>query len=149
MAKLVGYRDVVFNLKNHGVSPHDRHQEVRPDLDRDLLFGNIFADLLKLGRPVDSRRNLEAMLESFDEAFYVASNSDVAEGVRAGWLASGRAHYIGYGFKERRPAFALDPAWYAAQYPMAETEVLHGNYTDFSHHYVAVGKARGYRTTPG
>jgi predicted SAM-dependent methyltransferase len=149
MAKLVGYRDVVFNLKNHGVSPHDRHQDMRPGLDRDELFGNIFADLLKLSRPADSRRNLEAMLGSFDEAFYVASNSDVAEGVQAGWLASGRDHYIRYGFAERRAPFALDAAWYAAQYPLARTEVLHGNYSDFHHHYVAVGKARGYRTVPG
>jgi len=149
MAKLVGYRDVVFNLKNQGVSPHRLTNEVRPGDDRDQLVGNIFADLLKLSRPGHAPRRLEAMLESFDEAFYLASNSDIAETVRSGWLASGREHYIRYGFKERRSPFHLDPAWYAAQYPLAATEVAHGNYADFTDHYVAVGKSRGYRATPG
>lgn len=46
MARLVGYSEVVFNLKNQGVSPH-RAREIRPGDDRDPLIGNIFADLLK------------------------------------------------------------------------------------------------------
>lgn len=46
MARLVGYREVVFNLKNMGVSPH-RAREIRPFDDRDPILGNIFADLLK------------------------------------------------------------------------------------------------------
>jgi hypothetical protein len=149
MAKLVGYRDVVFNLKNQGVSPYRLHAEARPDADRDPLFGNIFADLLKLARPADAGYRLEAMLECFDEAFYLTFNGDVAEGVRAGWLSSGRAHYLHYGFTERRAPFALDPVWYAEQYPLARTEVAHGNFIDFVHHYVAVGRARGHRPMPG
>jgi hypothetical protein len=145
MAKLVGYREVVFNLKNQGVSPHRVANEVRPGDDRDPLIGNIFADLLKLGRPWHGERQLDAMLQSFDEAFYVASNSDVADIVDAGFLASGREHYIRHGFTERRLAFALDPAWYATEHPLAAEEVAAGKYTDFVHHYLAVGKARGYR----
>ena len=149
MAKMVGYRDVVFNQKNQSVSPYRRMQEVRPGNDRDPLIGNIFADLLKLSRPAHSGRRLEEMLESFDEAFYVASNADVADSVRAGWFATGRQHYTLCGFKERRAPCALDAAWYLAQYPLAAMEVAHGNYDDFIHHYVAAGKARGYRPTPG
>ena len=114
MAKLVGYRDVVFNLKNQGVSPHRLTQEVRPSDDRDPLTGNIFADLLKLSRPAHPQRRLNAMLKSFDETFYLAANADVADGVRSGRLASGRDHYIHYGFNERRAPFALDPVWYSA-----------------------------------
>lgn len=148
MAKLVGYREVVFDLKNQGVSPHRLAKEVRPDDDRDPLIGNIFADLLKLSRPRHRGRQLGAMLESFDETFYLSSNGDVAENVRTGSLASGRDHYIRYGFKERRAPFALDSAWYAARHPLATVEVAYGNYIDFIHHYVAVGKARGYRPTP-
>jgi hypothetical protein len=149
MTKLVGYRDVVFNLKNQGVSPHRVCREVRPDDDRDPLVGNIFADLLKLSRSPHAGRRLEAMLELFDEAFYQASNTDVADNVRGGWLVSGRDHYVQYGFQERRAPFALDPAWYSGQYPLAAMEVAYGNYDDFTHHYVAAGKARGYRPTPG
>ena len=47
MARLVGYREVVFNLKNQSVSPHRPKFEIRPGDDRDPLVGNIFADLLK------------------------------------------------------------------------------------------------------
>jgi hypothetical protein len=149
MAKLVGYREVVFTLKNQGVSPYRLAREVRPDADRDPLTGNIFADLLKLSRPAHGARQLEPMLESFDEAFYVTSNGDVASNIVAGWLTSGRDHYMLHGFKERRAPFALDPAWYSAQYPLAGVEVTYGNYEDFIHHYVAVGRQRGYRPTPG
>ena len=46
MAKLVGYREVVFNQKDQSVSPH-RCRETRPANDRDMIIGNIFADLLK------------------------------------------------------------------------------------------------------
>jgi predicted SAM-dependent methyltransferase len=45
-AKLVGYREVLFNQKNQGVSPL-RGIDTRPWDDRDTLFGNIYADLLK------------------------------------------------------------------------------------------------------
>lgn len=45
MAKLVGYREVVFNQKGQSVSEH-RYPEGRPGHDRDQLFGNVMADLL-------------------------------------------------------------------------------------------------------
>jgi predicted SAM-dependent methyltransferase len=149
MAKMVGYREVMFNQKNQGVSPHRLTSEIRPSEDRDPLIGNIFADLLKLSRPPRVERWLEAMLESFDETFYLTSNADVAASVRDRWFDSGRKHYTLCGFAERRLPFALDTAWYSAQYPLAAMEVAHGNYADFIHHYVAAGKARGYRPTPG
>lgn len=46
IAKLVGYREVLFNQKNQAVSPL-RGIDTRPWDDRDTLFGNIYADLLK------------------------------------------------------------------------------------------------------
>jgi predicted SAM-dependent methyltransferase len=147
VARLVGYSEVLFNLKNQGVSQHRVPEEMRPGDDRDPLVGNIFADLLKR-EPRHAGRRLETMLLFFDEGFYVACNSDVSESIRAGWIASGREHYIQHGFKERRAPFALDPAWYAARHPLAAVEVAHGGYVDFIDHYVAVGKARGYRPTP-
>ena len=45
-ARIVGYREVLFNGKYQGVSPH-RALDTRPGDDRDQLLGNIFADLLK------------------------------------------------------------------------------------------------------
>jgi predicted SAM-dependent methyltransferase len=148
MARLVGYRDVVFNLKNHGVSPFRLDKEVRPGPDRDALSGNIYADLLKLDRPAHAKLDLRAMLEWFDEAFYLKSNQDVAEAVRAGWFKSGRDHYTACGFTERRLAFAIDTTWYAEQYPLAAMEVAYGDYADFGQHFVAIGQSRGYRPAP-
>ena len=46
MARMVGYRDIAFNQRNQGVSPH-KFTDCRPGPDRDEIFGNIFADLLK------------------------------------------------------------------------------------------------------
>ncbi len=93
-------------------------------------------------------RTLEMMLSAFDEAFYVAENRDVARVLREGYVASGRDHYQGWGFREWRYPFALDRRWYAAQYPLAGFELSQGDYTDFTHHYVAVGRDRGYRPVP-
>jgi predicted SAM-dependent methyltransferase len=148
MAKMVGYRDVVFTQKNQSVSPHRLPQELRPSEDRDPIFGNIFADLLKLGPAPRPERQLEATLAAFDEDFYLATNADVAAAVKAGFFASGREHYSRAGFKERRAPFALDPRWYAEQDPLAAMEVALGQYASFIDHYIAVGKARGYRPTP-
>jgi hypothetical protein len=94
-------------------------------------------------------RRLDTMVATFDEQYYLASNSDVAEVVKAGVLRDGLDHYIGYGFQERRYPFPLDATWYATQYPMAGFEVAQGDYTDFTHHYVAIGKERGYAPLPG
>lgn len=90
-------------------------------------------------------RRLEAMLAAFDEAYYLATNGDVAAAVQAGSIASGAEHYRHWGFAECRLPFALDRGWYAAQYPLAGFEVAQGDYTDFSHHYLMVGRQRGYR----
>jgi hypothetical protein len=42
----------------------------------------------------------------------------------------------------------LGQAWYAARYPMAAMEVAQGDYTSLAHHYIAVGRERGYRPLP-
>jgi hypothetical protein len=46
IARLVGYREVFFNLKNRGLSAH-RYVDCRPGPDRHPILGNLFADLLK------------------------------------------------------------------------------------------------------
>lgn len=46
MAELVGYREVVFTTRHHGVSPY-AERDYRPGPDRDEILGNIYADLLK------------------------------------------------------------------------------------------------------
>jgi hypothetical protein len=92
---------------------------------------------------------LNAGAIQFDETYYLESNPDVKAAVAAGSLGSGRHHDITHGFNEYRQPFALHSFWYADRYPMAALEVAQGDYADLHHHYVAIGKARGYRPVPG
>jgi hypothetical protein len=46
IAELVGYREVVYTTRHHGVSPH-ADKDARPGPDRDDVIGNIYADLMK------------------------------------------------------------------------------------------------------
>jgi len=46
IAELVGYKEVVFTTKHHGVSPF-AETDLRPAPDRDDVGGNIYADLKK------------------------------------------------------------------------------------------------------
>ncbi|HVC59065.1 MAG TPA: hypothetical protein VND19_01715 [Acetobacteraceae bacterium] len=90
----------------------------------------------------------EAILADFDPAFYLGFYGDVAKLVGADNAEGARAHYMRVGMRERRLPFRLAPAWYAARYPMAAFEVAQGDYSDFARHYIAVGRARGYRPLP-
>ena len=93
-------------------------------------------------------RKLEPLLAAFDEDHYLSTYSDVVDSIQAGIFTSGREHYIGHGFAEQRFPFPLDRRWYAVRYPVAALEVAQGDYADFAHHYVAIGKARGYSPSP-
>jgi hypothetical protein len=92
-------------------------------------------------------RNLDMMLAEFDAMFYLAMNPDVVA-IGGNDREFARHHYAGWGFDERRLPFLLNEVWYAKQYPMAAFEVSQGDYSDFAHHYIAVGRARGYRPVP-
>lgn len=90
----------------------------------------------------------DVILEHFDAAYYLAANPDVAEVIGADNAEGARQHYLLLGMKEHRLPFPLSPAWYAARYPMAAFEVAQGDHANFAHHYIAVGKERGYRPLP-
>ncbi|GAC1337317.1 MAG: hypothetical protein NVSMB18_02050 [Acetobacteraceae bacterium] len=92
-------------------------------------------------------RRLESALPWLDEAYYLASNPDVAAVVTAGQMTA-LDHYRRWGHAERRRAFAFDLKWYSRAYPMAAFEVGQGDYADLEHHYVEIGRARGYHPTP-
>ena len=82
---------------------------------------------------------------AFDEAFYRAAHPDIAGAIEAGHLPSGRYHYETCGFDEGRAAFALDRAAYCRRYKVAAMEVAQGDFWDPEHHWIEVGRARGYR----
>jgi hypothetical protein len=93
-------------------------------------------------------RDLKQTLSLFDPEYYLATNGDVAAVAQHMGPGFARDHYIHHGFAERRLPFRLDRGWYAAQYPLAAFEVAQGDYAEFAHHYMAIGKARGYRPYP-
>ncbi len=93
-------------------------------------------------------RDRDQALAVFDEAFYLKSNADVAAIAQNQGPGFARSHYANHGFQERRLPMRLDPVWYASQYPLAAFEVAQGDYAEFAHHYMAIGKDRGYRPYP-
>lgn len=132
---------------NYGVAPDRQeaaHKAIEPywRLLPQPVLERLFAEAPRI--PIDR----EALLAAYDEAYYVAHNADVAAGVEAGWLKQGLVHYREGGIQERRAGFALDKKWYSIAYPLAAFEVAQGDYNDFTHHYLAVGRARGYKPTP-
>jgi hypothetical protein len=92
--------------------------------------------------------SIDDFLAAYDEDYYLSLYRDVQEAVSEGRLTCGRFHYARWGLRERRTAFPLDRAWYATRYPLAAFEVAQGDYEDFAHHYLAVGKDRGYKPFP-
>jgi hypothetical protein len=93
-------------------------------------------------------RSLEQALAVFDEAAYLQMNPDVAAVAETMGAGFARAHYAYHGFHERRLPMRLDRAWYASQYPLAAFEVAQGDYAEFAHHYLTIGRARAYRPVP-
>jgi len=87
------------------------------------------------------------MRDALDIEFYLKINADVranfGEDPEAAWV-----HYCNNGMREGREPFRFAPAWYAARYPNAAFEVAQGDYGSLVHHYVAVGRAHGYRPLP-
>ncbi|MDQ2804602.1 MAG: hypothetical protein M3Y41_18680 [Pseudomonadota bacterium] len=92
--------------------------------------------------------DLPAMYPYFDEGFYLATNVDVAQAVERGGFRNGFDHWLMAGCHERRAPFPLHKIWYGMTYPLAAIEVGQGDFADFHHHWVAVGRQRGYRTLP-
>jgi len=92
--------------------------------------------------------SMEQMLDAFDPDYYLAVNADVAAAFGADNADGAREHYRRGGVREGRKPFRYSPSWYAARYPMAAMEVAQGDYSSFAHHYVAVGRAFGYRPSP-
>jgi hypothetical protein len=85
---------------------------------------------------------------AFDEDFYLRRYQGLREAVERGAFKSGFEHYVMFGYFERRDPFPLDKVWYGRQYPLAAIEVGQGDFADFHHHYLAVGRERGYAPLP-
>ncbi|HEY0184893.1 MAG TPA: hypothetical protein VGC09_18995, partial [Rhodopila sp.] len=137
------FRFMLFPI-NYAV-PLDRHAEVHRRIAPFWRLMPHEALQQQFSAAPRFRRDLDQALAVFDEAFYLETNGDVAAVAQTLGPGFGRTHYIHHGFQERRLPMRLDPVWYASEYPLAAFEVAQGDYVEFAHHYMAVGKARGYR----
>jgi hypothetical protein len=93
-------------------------------------------------------RILQDYLELFDRDYYVRTHPGVSDGIRNGAFSSPEEHYRNIGFKANICCFSLDGRWYSCQYPVAAYEVGQGDFLDFQHHFVAIGRQRGYLPMP-
>ncbi|WP_442755961.1 class I SAM-dependent methyltransferase [Methylocystis sp. JAN1] len=93
--------------------------------------------------------------ETFDESCYLAANPDVADAVRSGRIASGRAHFKKFGAVEgRRQKVAedesvtddnFDESRYLASNPDAQEAVRRGDYPTGRAHFDAIGRRQSRR----
>lgn len=93
---------------------------------------------------------------SFDEAWYLRHNPDIAGAVAAGLYGSGYAHWIHSGRAENRvppPGFGGEEAFGEAAYLLANPDVASavaaGVYSSGQAHYEQVGQAEGRPLRPG
>lgn len=139
------YRFFLFPI-NYAV-PLDRHAAVHRRLApywRETPHDTLQACFKTAPR---HRPRLQDALAAFDEAFYLETNLDVAGVARQHGPGSGAAHYMNHGFHERRLPLRFDPAWYCEHYPQAAFDVAAGEHASPIDHYLAVGRALGYRPT--
>jgi hypothetical protein len=80
----------------------------------------------------------------FDEAGYLRLYRDLAAAVAAGRLVSGWVHYNEHGRSEGRRSNDVDDEFYLGAYPLAATEIAQGRANCAAHHYISLGRARGW-----
>lgn len=104
--------------------------------------------------PENRLKSLLAVLLYFvevDEDWYLATNSDVADAVKSGKLASGRAHYQSSGFFEDRWPFRIevDQSWYETEYPDVQKAIRRGSVDSCQDHFNRYGFREGRLPSAG
>lgn len=80
----------------------------------------------------------------FNEETYLKANPDVAEAARRSEVASGFAHYIGFGYFEgRRGGMPFDEKWYKNAYADVTKAISNGEINSAEDHFYAVGGGEG------
>jgi hypothetical protein len=81
----------------------------------------------------------------FDEEGYLQVNQDVRDAVARGQIASGRVHFIGFGYFEGRVGGGVDvdEKWYLRTYPDVAPAVKDGRVESARQHFNAIGAGEG------
>lgn len=88
---------------------------------------------------------------SFDEAFYLQTNPDVAAAVAAGAIPSGAVHFVNFGVKEGRigkPGQLYDEATYLAENLDVAAAVSAGAFVSGFEHFALFGRQEGRTFSP-
>ncbi len=80
-----------------------------------------------------------------DEAYYLANNRDVAEGIALGTIRSAQEHFVNHGYFEGRQPYPLkvDETWYLATHADVAETVRLGEYTSAQAHFDGPGYPEG------
>lgn len=86
-----------------------------------------------------------------DKSWYLATNPDVADAVKAGSLQSARDHYVRAGYFENRmpTAIRVDESWYTTTYPDVSAAIKSGLVENGQQHFERDGFKEGRLPTAG
>lgn len=81
----------------------------------------------------------------FDEAWYLSKYPDVREAIKRGVIASGRDHYLQFGYFENRmpTAILVNEKWYLDTYPDVAKAIKAGIYKSGQAHFDQAGFGEG------
>lgn len=85
-----------------------------------------------------------------DEAFYLAHNRDVAEGIALGTIRSARDHFVNHGYFEGRQPYPMqvDETWYLETHSDVAETVRQGEYPSAQAHFDGPGYPEGRAPFP-
>jgi hypothetical protein len=103
------------------------------------------ADITISGELLKLLLQLAIAQSDFNEEGYLRANPDVREAVARGQIASGRVHYVGFGYFEGRVGgvVAVDEKWYLRTYPDVAPAVREGRIESAAQHFNAIGAGEG------
>ena len=95
----------------------------------------------------DLRNMIKALLSviEVDDAFYLARNPDVAEGIRKGTIRSAQEHFVDHGYFEGRLPYRIevDEKWYLQTHPDIAETLRGGEYKSGQDHFDGPGYSEG------
>jgi len=95
----------------------------------------------------DLRNMIKALLSviEVDDAFYLARNPDVAEGIRKGTIRSAQDHFVDHGYFEGRLPYRIevDEKWYLQTHPDIAETLRGGEYKSGQDHFDGPGYSEG------
>lgn len=106
--------------------------------------------VLERSAPVPHPKPLSVSCDYFDEAWYLATNPDVADAIQRGFLNSAAEHFIWFGCHEGRMPreIIVDEQYYLEVYDDVRKAIQAGEIRSAQHHFEARGYWEGRKSAP-